>query len=225
MITIGIVSEKGGSGKSTTAIHLAVALARRQQSVLLVDSDKAPGSAVRMWSASRNETDIDVIGLDRPTLDKDLKKLGRQDDVQIIDGVANDPLMAVAAIKAADLVLIPVQATPNDLWALSGLVDLVRQRQALTDGALRAAFVLTRAAPRTRLLREATAVLGDLGVPLLSTVVHQRVAYPTALSEGKTVFDDIKSIDRPSLLAARAEIDALADECLALLAQPLACAA
>lgn len=101
----------------------------------------------------------------------------------------------------------------------------MRQRQALTDGALRAAFVLTRAAPRTRLLREATAVLGELGVPLLSTVVHQRVAYPTALSEGKTVFDDIKSIDRPSLLAARAEIDALADECLALLAQPLACAA
>ena len=225
MITIGIVSEKGGSGKSTTAIHLAVALARRQQSVLLVDSDKAPGSAVRMWAASHDETDVDVIGLDRPTLDKDLKKLGRQDDVQIIDGVANDPLMAVAAIKAADLVLIPVQATPNDLWALSGLVDLVRQRQALTDGALRAAFVLTRAAPRTRLLREATAVLGDLGVPLLSTVVHQRVAYPTALSEGKTVFDDIKTIDRPSLLAARAEIDALADECLALLTQPLACAA
>ena len=134
--TIGLISEKGGSGKSTTAIHLAVALARRQQRVLLVDSDKAPGSAVRMWSASRNETDIDVIGLDRPTLDKDLKKLGRQDDVQIIDGVANDPLMAVAAIKAADLVLIPVQATPNDLWALSGLVDLDSHGFVLTGDAI-----------------------------------------------------------------------------------------
>lgn len=75
------------------------------------------------------------------------------------------------------------------------------------------------------MLREATAVLGDLGVPLLSTVVHQRVAYPTALSGGKTVFDDLKSLDQPALLAARAEIDALADECLALLVQPLACAA
>lgn len=204
MKVIAVLNQKGGSGKTTIATHLARALQLQGSSVLLVDSDKQ-GSA-RDWSAVDESNPITVIGLDRPTLDRDLKNISDKDFV-VIDGSPQATDLAVSAIKAADFVLIPVQPSPYDIWATSDLVDLVKQRIEMTDNKLKSAFVVSRAIKNTRIGGEVSEVLTEYGLPVLDAKIVQRIAYPNSAAIGKTVFEtESKSSD------AVAEMNALATE-------------
>ncbi|NEM13200.1 MAG: AAA family ATPase, partial [Xanthomonas perforans] len=91
---------------------------------------------------AKEDNPVTVVGIDRPTIDRDVKKVASKDFV-VIDGAPQAADLAVSAIKAADVVLIPVQPSPYDIWAASDLVDLVKQRIELTDGVLKVAFVVS----------------------------------------------------------------------------------
>lgn len=186
MKVIAVLNQKGGSGKTTIATQLARGLQLQGHSVLLVDSDKQ-GSA-RDWRAVDEDNPVPVIGLDRPTLDKDLKRVSDKDYV-VIDGSPQATSLAISAIKAANFILIPVQPSPYDIWATSDLVDLVQQRIEVTDGQLQAAFVVSRAIQNTNIGKEVATALLDYGLPVLDTRIMQRVAYPNSAAIGKTVFD------------------------------------
>lgn len=186
MKVIAVLNQKGGSGKTTIATHLARGLQLQGHSVLLVDSDQQ-GSA-RDWRAVDEDNPVPVIGLDRPTLDKDLKNVSDKEFV-VIDGSPQATNLALSAIKAADFVLIPVQPSPYDVWATSDLVDLVQQRIEMTDGKLKAAFVVSRAIQNTNIGKEVAAVLQDYNLPVLDARIVQRVSYPNSASVGKTVFE------------------------------------
>ncbi len=186
MKVIAVLNQKGGSGKTTIATQLARGLQIQGYSVLLVDSDKQ-GSA-RDWRAVDENNPLPVIGLDRPTLDKDLKSVSDKDYI-VIDGSPQATDLAISAIKAADFILIPVQPSPYDVWATSDLVDIVKQRIEVTDGKLKAAFVVSRAINNTNIGKEVASVLLDYGLPVLDTKIMQRVSYPNSASIGKTVFD------------------------------------
>lgn len=204
MKVIAVLNQKGGSGKTTIATHLARALQLQGGSVLLVDSDKQ-GSA-RDWSAVNESNPVTVIGLDRPTLDRDLKNISDKDFV-VIDGSPQATDLAVSAIKAADFVLIPVQPSPYDIWATSDLVDLVKQRIEMTDNKLKSAFVVSRAIKNTKIGSEVSEVLIEYGLPVLNAKIVQRIAYPNSAAIGKTVFEtESKTSD------AVAEMNALANE-------------
>ena len=204
MKVIAVLNQKGGSGKTTIATHLARALQLQGSSVLLVDSDKQ-GSA-RDWSAVDESNPVTVIGLDRPTLDRDLKNISDKDFV-VIDGSPQATDLAVSAIKAADFVLIPVQPSPYDIWATSDLVDLVKQRIEMTDNRLKSAFVVSRAIKNTKIGGEVSEVLIEYGLPVLNARIVQRIAYPNSAAIGKTVFEtESKSSD------AVTEMNALATE-------------
>ena len=204
MKVIAVLNQKGGSGKTTIATHLARALQLQGSSVLLVDSDKQ-GSA-RDWSAVNESNPVTVIGLDRPTLDRDLKNISDKDFV-VIDGSPQATDLAVSAIKAADFVLIPVQPSPYDIWATSDLVDLVKQRIEMTDNKLKSAFVVSRAIKNTKIGSEVSEVLIEYGLPVLNAKIVQRIAYPNSAAIGKTVFEtESKTSD------AVAEMNALATE-------------
>ena len=109
-----ILNQKGGAGKTTISVNLAMALQQSGQRVLLVDSD--PQGSARDWHAAGNGSLLTVIGLDRPTLDKDIKALNGYNKI-LIDGAPQLAEMAVSPIKCADIVLIPVQPSPYDIWA------------------------------------------------------------------------------------------------------------
>ena len=186
MKVIAVLNQKGGSGKTTIATHLARGLQLQGHSVLLVDSDQQ-GSA-RDWRAVNEDNPVPVIGLDRPTLDKDLKNVSDKEFI-VIDGSPQATNLALSAIKAADFVLIPVQPSPYDVWATNDLVDLVQQRIEMTDGKLKAAFVVSRAIQNTNIGKEVAAVLQDYNLPVLDARIVQRVSYPNSASVGKTVFE------------------------------------
>jgi chromosome partitioning protein len=69
-----------------------------------------------------------VVGIDRPTIDRDIKNLAAKMDFVVIDGAPQAADLAVSAIKTADIILIPVQPSPYDIWAKSYLVELVKTR-------------------------------------------------------------------------------------------------
>jgi chromosome partitioning protein len=186
MHVIAVLNQKGGSGKTTIATHLARALQLEGGDILLVDSD--PQGSARDWAAAHEEQPVPVVGVDRPIIDKSLKSIGRKDYI-IIDGAPQIEALAVSAIKAADLVLIPVQPSPYDVWATSDLVDLVKARIEVLDGRLQAAFVISRAIKGTRIGNEITSALADYGLPVLTSRIAQRVIYPTSAATGQTVFE------------------------------------
>lgn len=186
MKVIAVLNQKGGSGKTTIATQLARGLQLQGHSVLLVDSDQQ-GSA-RDWRAVDEDNPVPVIGLDRPTLDKDLKTVSDKDYV-VIDGSPQATNLALSAIKAADFVLIPVQPSPYDVWATNDLVELVKQRIEMTDGKLKAAFVVSRAIQNTNIGKEVASVLTEYGLPVLDVRIMQRVSYPNSAALGKTVFE------------------------------------
>nr|WP_298058898.1 ParA family partition ATPase [uncultured Halomonas sp.] len=205
MKTIAVLNQKGGSGKTTVATHLATALMRAGHDILLVDSD--PQGSARDWAAVREDQPVPVVGIDRPTLGRDLKNLARKDYV-VIDGAPQAADLAASAIKAADFILIPVQPSPYDIWATADLVDLVKQRIEITDGKLQAAFVVSRAIKGTRIGEEVTEALNGYELPVLESRITQRVIYPATAASGTTVFD--KEPNGP----ASHEMEALMEEVL-----------
>lgn len=203
MHVIAVLNQKGGAGKTTIATHLARALQLGGAGVLLVDSD--PQGSARDWAAVRDEQPVTVVGIDRPTIERDLRNIVRKDFV-VIDGAPQAADLAVSAIKAASFILIPVQPSPYDIWATADLVDLVKQRIEITDGKLRAAFVVSRAIKGTKISAEITEALTGYGLPILAARITQRVSYPSTAALGTTVLDA-----EPDGEAAR-EVRALADE-------------
>jgi chromosome partitioning protein len=185
---VAVLNTKGGAGKSTLATNLARAFQQDGHSVLIVDSD--PQGTARDWRETGGDIDLPaVFGVDRPTLDIDIPKIAHAFDVIVIDGAAKMTKMAVSAIKAADLVLIPVQPSAADLWAVNDLVDMIEARQQLTEGRPRAAFVINRQILGTRLAGGVDEVLASYGVPVLESRTSQRVAYSEAMAAGLTVLD------------------------------------
>lgn len=208
MKVIAVLNQKGGAGKTTIATHLARALQLGGNDVVLIDSD--PQGSARDWAAVREDQPLHVVGIDRPTIDRDIKALGQKDFV-VIDGAPQAADLAVSAIKAADFVLIPVQPSPYDIWATADLVDLVKSRIELTDGKLKAAFIVSRAIKGTKIGAEIGDALAGYGLPVLATRITQRVSYPSTAATGKTIFDL-----EPDGEAAQ-EVRALADELKSIL--------
>jgi len=186
MKVVAVLNQKGGSGKTTIATHLARAFQLDGNDILLVDSD--PQGSARDWAAVREDQPVPVIGIDRPTIERDLKSVA-QKDLVVIDGAPQAAELAVSAIKAADFILIPVQPSPYDIWAAADLVELIKTRIEVTDGKLAAAFVVSRAIKGTKLGTEVTDALLGYGLPVLEARITQRVSFPTTAAEGTTVLD------------------------------------
>jgi chromosome partitioning protein len=184
---VAILGQKGGAGKTTLATHLARALIQQGQRALLVDSD--PQGSARDWHAAGEAELVPVVGLDRPSLDRAIKAVSTGYDWVIVDGAPQAHDLAVAGIRAADVVLVPVQPSPYDVWAASDLVELIRARQEVTDGRPKAAFVVWRQVRRTRISAEVRQALDGYRLPVFGAGTCQRVAFATSATQGSTVLD------------------------------------
>jgi chromosome partitioning protein len=203
-VIVAFLNQKGGVGKSTLSIHVATALALRGKTVLLVDAD--PQHSALDWQASR-QTDplLPVIGLPTKTLHKEVAMHAKNYDHIIIDGPPRVNELARAAILASDIVLIPVNPSPYDVWAAAEIVQLIGEA-AVYKEKLIAAFVVNRKIVGTAIGRDVTGALADYALPVLASSVGQRVAFAESAATGSTVLEtDPKS-------AAAQEINALTDE-------------
>lgn len=188
MPIVAILNQKGGVGKTTMAVNLARALQSKHQNILLIDSD-TQGSA-RDWHAASNGDLLKVIGLDRPTLDKDIKLFSHIYEWILIDGSPHLESMAISAVKCSDIVLIPVQPSPYDIWASEDLIDIIKARQSIMNGMPKAAFVVSRQIANTALGKEVREALNGYNLPVFKNGTFQRITYTKTAAIGTTVLDD-----------------------------------
>jgi chromosome partitioning protein len=184
---IGVLNRKGGVGKTTVAINVAATLAAAGGRVLLVDAD--PQASALSWSSMREREPLfAVVGMARPTLHRELPGMARRYDVVMIDGAPGVNDLGRAAILASDLVLVPVQPSPYDIWAAAETVQLIREARQLR-ASLKGAFIINRKIANTALGREAATALAQFDLPVLATALNQRVIYAESAARGLAVIE------------------------------------
>ncbi len=213
MKVISILNQKGGVGKTTISVNLASAIAKKGKSVLLVDAD--PQGSALDWFASRSdemEPLFPVVGCAKPNLHKTIPDLGKGRDVVVIDGAPRVTDLARAAIMASDLVLIPVQPSPYDVWAAEEVVKLIKEAQIYRPE-IQAAFVINRKIAKTAIGRDIVDALEGFEIDVLDSTLSQRVVYAESAAVGVAVFEqDSKSY-------ATREVNRLAKEVLNVLGE------
>ena len=185
---IALLNQKGGVGKTTLATHLAGEFVAKGGSAMLIDAD--PQGSALDWSQRRHQTGLarlfGVIGLARETLHLEAPEIARSVDYVVIDGPPRVTALARSALLAADLVLIPVQPSPYDLWASADIVALITEAQFFRP-MLRVAFVINRRVVRTVIGRAARPALAGQPFPALHAEVHQRIAFAESVATGQLV--------------------------------------
>jgi chromosome partitioning protein len=203
---ISVQNQKGGVGKTTLAIHISHALAAMDSRVLLVDAD--PQGSARDWAAARDsQPPFAVVGLDRPTIHRDLSAIAKNYDHVVIDGPPRVSDIARSAIIAADLVVIPVQPSPFDVWAVQEVINLITEASVFKEN-LKSVFVINRKIVNTAIGRDVAEALSGYNIPVLASTICQRVAFAESAATGQTVMES----DRNGQAAS--EITALVKELL-----------
>lgn len=187
---IGLVSTKGGVGKTTTAINLAAVYARRGLRVVLIDADDA-AHAVAVASLGRLPYSVLPMPLDADTEDdvvawgQALEREAASYDIVVIDTPGARSTAYAAALAMADLAVIPVATGLLDLrGAAETVADIQRQRQRRQGATPRALVLPSRVDRRTVMGRDLPEALFGLGEPIAPAIV-QRSAIVDALAGGE----------------------------------------
>ena len=187
MQVISLLNQKGGVGKTTLATNIAAALAQGGKKVLLIDAD--PQGSALDWSAARKEpAQFSVVGLPKETIHREIAKLGNGYDWVVIDGPPRVYPVAKSAIAASDIVVIPVQPSPYDVWAAKEIVDLITEIQVIKED-LKAVFAVNRKIVGTAIGRDVATALADYPIPVLKATLSQRVSFAESAGAGMTVLE------------------------------------
>ena len=178
MRTIAVISQKGGTGKTTLALHLAVAAG---DGAAVVDLD--PQASASAWRDLRHSESPAVVSVQPSRLAKALETAkGAGASFVVIDTAPHSEAGALAAARASDLILIPCRPALLDLRAISASVDIVQ----LAKKAESAAVVINACPPRGSLPDEAESALGGYGLKIAPVRIGNRTAFVRALVEGLT---------------------------------------
>ena len=183
MTTIAVVSQKGGSGKTTLSLNLAAAAEAAGQLVLIIDTD--PQATASQWGAWRSDRAPEVIDSAPPRIQAKVGAAREQGaSFIIIDTPPHADSAASRAVEAADFVLIPCRPSAFDLAAIRTTVSLVR----LFD---KPAFVVFTAGPphAPRMYEEATELVRSFGMEPCPHFLPDRAVYRHASAAGASVIE------------------------------------
>lgn len=177
---IAVAQQKGGAGKTMVTVQLGVALAQSGK-VALLDID--PQASLTAWgrlreSAAKAQKGLDVFSISGWRLAAELERLKAEYDYVLIDTPPVIDSDARRAIRGADLVLVPLNPAPPDLWAAEGTLKLAAEERRKT------ALLFNRAPSVSRLRKRLEAEIAARKLDLLSVALANRAGYASAFADG-----------------------------------------
>jgi chromosome partitioning protein len=178
-----LAQQKGGAGKTTLVAQLAVALAARRKTVALVDIDPQ-GSLTRWFQVRREagiESGIELTSVTGWRAQAAVEKLKSTHDFVLVDSAPHAEIEAKIAVRVADLILVPIQPSPLDLWATTPTLELARaeKRPVL--------IVVNRVQSRMKLAEALIAKIAELDVLVAEATLGNRTSFAASMLEGRGV--------------------------------------
>lgn len=183
MKTVSFLSQKGGTGKTTLCVHLAVAAERAGKSAVILDLD--PQASSTGWKDNRTEETPVAVSLQFSRLSQTLAASQQSGAAfAFIDSAPHSDQVAMAAAESADLILIPCRAGILDIRAIAMTAKIAKM-------AGKPAFVILNALPpqATSLIAEARDAVAVHGLELAPVTIHQRAAYAHSLIDGHVAME------------------------------------
>jgi chromosome partitioning protein len=199
---LAVAQQKGGAGKTTIAVQLGVWWAKKGRKVTLLDVD--PQGSMKAWHAVREEAGVEgspfAADLSGWKLSSEIDRLKGENDYIIVDTPPHAESDARVAVRAAQLILVPVQPSPMDWWATKPTLDMAAKEKTKT------LLVLNRLPARGKLADAIREKIEGAGLALAAASLGNRSAFAVSMMEGRGVAET-----QPKGTAA-AEIQALAEE-------------
>ena len=187
---ITICQQKGGTGKTTLAVHLALAFAKLHNlKIAIIDTD--PQGSLGKWFVVRTEKKVSNENLTFKTASLwgaqyESKTLKKDHDIVIIDTPPKIESDARPSIEAADLVLIPMTPSHVDFWATEAIIDIAKKAE-------KKIFVqINRANERSKLVKKTYEYINSINVKSTNTLIGHRQIYASSMGEGKTAVEKQK---------------------------------
>ena len=187
---ITISQQKGGTGKTTLAVHLALAFIKFHNfKVAIVDTD--PQGSLGKWFMVRSEKKIPNDNLTFKTASLwgaqyESKTLKKDHDIVIIDTPPKIESDARPSIEASDLVLIPMTPSHVDFWATEGIIEIAKKAKK------KIMIQVNRANQRSKMVIKTNEYIKSINVPAVETIIGHRQIYAASMGEGKTAMEKQK---------------------------------
>ena len=181
---ISFVNQKGGVGKTTSAINIAASLKRRNYKIGFVDAD--PQGSATHWHAVEDNNAFEVLHHPEPISKSEITELSQNYDYLVIDAPPAFGDITKSILAVTDLSIIPLSPSSLDIWSCRGTLEMVDEaREENPD--LDVKLLINRKIPGTRVGREARDSLGVFDMEILGSELCQRVAYIDAMTSGVSV--------------------------------------
>ena len=187
---ITISQQKGGTGKTTLAVHLAMGFVKyHNYKVAVVDTD--PQGSLGKWFMIRSEKKLSNGNLTFKTASLwgaqyESKTLKKDHDIVIIDTPPKIESDARPSIESADLVLIPVAASHVDFWATGAIVDIAKKANK------KILIQINRSSQRSKLISKTNEFIKSLDLSATKTIIGNRQIFAASMGEGKTAIEKQK---------------------------------
>ncbi|RYE24335.1 MAG: cobyrinic acid a,c-diamide synthase [Sphingobacteriaceae bacterium] len=187
---ISFLNQKGGVGKTTLSVNIATHLALTGLKILLIDAD--PQGSASDWASVRKEDSLfTVVSITKPIIHKEAVKLIKDYDHIVIDGPPRIYDVARSAIAASDVVIMPIQPSPYDIWAASEVVNLIKEVAEPIENykTIKSAFLINRKIVNTVIGRDIELALQQYKLDVLQTQICQRISYAESAATGLAIVE------------------------------------
>lgn len=218
---ISFISQKGGTGKTTLALHIAALMPAQGFRTLLIDAD--PQASAMAWLACRSQhgiapvANLTIMSISNGTITDQLPELSKAYDVVIIDGPPRGDRIARDVILASDVVVVPTRLSGFDVWAADSIAKTIEDLRPIQKMAAKQPldwfYVVNQKNPRTLAGRAVLRGLEQGRGLVLDAHVCERASFVEATSQGLTILET-----EPKGSKARREIESLGSELLAVMA-------
>ena len=181
---ISFVNQKGGVGKTTTAINLAASLKRRNKRLLFIDAD--PQGSAMHWHAVENNNAFEIMHHPDPVNKDDIEELSKDYDYVVIDAPPAIGDITKSILAVSELSIIPLSPSSLDIWSCKGTLEMIEESQPENPD-MDVKLLINRKIPGTRVGREARDSLDVFDMDILNSELCQRVAYIDAMTSGVSV--------------------------------------